>query len=315
MRVLVTGGAGFIGSHVVDRLMSHGVTPLIFDHHRSAHHQAVEHFIGSILDVEALRLAMNGTHAVIHLAAVADVRDVFEDPSYAESVNVRGTLSVLEAARRCNIQRCIYGSTTWVYSDCLSPEVDEETPIPPPSHLYTATKLASEYYCRSYSTLYQLPYTILRFGIPYGPRARDGAVIPLFVGKALRGEPLTVAGDGQQFRQFVYVEDLAEGVVLALKPSAAERVYNLDGEERISIRQIAESVREMVGDGAQIVSTPARPGDFSGKRVDSTRARLELGWRPLTPFREGLQRYIDWYRLRQEQQNQIWSKVDAALRS
>src|SRR3989338_1813089 len=137
MRVLVTGGAGFIGSHVVDRLAAHGVTPLIFDHHRSDHHKETEHFMGSILDVEALRLAMNGVHAVIHLAAVADVKEVFEDPVYAEMVNTRGTLCVLEAARRCKVNRVIYGGTTWVYSDCPQTEVDEETPVSPPSHLYT----------------------------------------------------------------------------------------------------------------------------------------------------------------------------------
>ncbi len=314
MRVVVTGGAGFIGSHVVDRLVAHGVKPLIFDHHRSSVHRDVEHFIGSILDVEALRLAMNGAHAVIHLAAIADVREVFEDPSYAETVNTRGTLCVLEAARRCRIQRLIYGSTTWVYSDCSENEVDEKTPIPPPSHLYTATKIASEYYCRAYAALYKLEYTILRFGIPYGPRARDGAVIPIFVRKALNKEALTVSGDGQQFRQFVYVEDLAEGIVLALKPIAANRIYNLDGSDRISIRQIAETLQGILGD-VEILNTPARPADFSGKVVSSGRAGMELGWKAATPFRDGLEQYLTWYRSREEQQRQTWDKVDATLRS
>ena len=313
MRVLVTGGAGFIGSHVVDRLTAHGVIPLIYDHHRSPYHPDVEYFNGSILDVEGLRLAMNGIHAVIHLAAVADVKEVFEDPSYAETVNVRGTLCVLEAARRCKVSRVIYGSTTWVYSDCKGTEVDEESPIPPPSHLYTATKLASEYYCQAYNRLYGLPATILRFGIPYGPRARDGAVIPIFVQRALKRQPLTIQGDGLQFRQFVYVEDLAEGVVLSLKPAAENRTYNLDGTDRISIRQIAETIRDALGP-TEIVSTPSRPGDFSGKTVRSVRAEKDLGWKASTPFREGVERYIRWLRSRQEQQDKTWSKVDAALR-
>ena len=314
MKVLVTGGSGFIGSHVVDRLAAHGVNPVIYDQQRSLVHPQQEHFLGSILDVEALRVAMNGAHAVIHLAAVADVKDVFEDPSYAETVNTRGTLCVLEAARRCRVKRVIYGSTTWVYSDCPETEVDEETPIPPPSHLYTATKLASEFYCRAYGRLYGLETTVLRFGIPYGPRARDGAVIPIFVGKAFRGEPLTLAGDGSQFRQFVYVEDLAEGVALVLKPAAANRLYNLDGGDRITIRQIAETVREIMG-SAEIAFTPARPGDFSGKAVSSERAAKDLGWRPSTPFREGMARYIAWFRSRHEQQMTSWNKVDAALRA
>ena len=313
MRVLVTGGAGFIGSHVIDRLRAHGVVPLIFDHHRSLFHTDVEHMIGSILDVEALRLAMNGVHAVIHLAAVADVKEVLEDPSYAETVNTRGTLCVLEAARRCRVKRVIYGSTTWVYSDCPQAEVDENTPIPPPSHLYTATKIASEYYCRSYAALYQLEYTILRFGIPYGPRARDGAVIPIFVRKALQGGPLTLAGGGKQFRQFIFVEDLAEGVVLALKPVAAGRTYNLDGQEPVTIAQIAETLGKILGK-VDTVITDGRPGDFGGKKVGIDRAKTELGWASVTPFEEGLKRYIDWYRNREELQIQTWSKVDAALR-
>ncbi len=314
MRVLVTGGAGFIGSHVVDRLLTHGVSPVIYDQQRSMVHLQQEHFLGSILDVEALRVAMNGAHAVIHLAAVADVKDVFDDPSYAEMVNTRGTLCVLEAARRCRVKRVIYGSTTWVYSDCLEAEVDEETPISAPRHLYTATKIASEFYCRAYAQLYGLETTILRFGIPYGPRARDAAVVPSFVAKAFRGEPLTLSGDGAQFRQFIYVEDLAEGIVLALKPIAANRTYNLDGPERIRIRQIAETIQDLMGE-VEIASTPARPGDFSGKGVSSERAEKELGWKPATPFRTGMERYIAWFRSRHEQQMQTWNKVDATLRT
>ena len=314
MRVLVTGGAGFIGSHVVDRLLAHGVIPVIYDQLHSEHHPDVEHFQGSILDVEALRMAMNGAHAVIHLAAVADVKEVFEDPFYAETVNTRGTVCVLEAARRMQVQRVIYGSTTWVYSDCPENDVDEETPIPPPSHFYTVTKLASEFYCRSYRSLYGSETTILRFGIPYGPRARERAVIPAFVRKALNNQPLTVSGDGMQFRQFIYVEDLAEGVVLALKPIAVNRLYNLDGEAPVSIRQIAETIQKILGE-IPIVSTPGRPGDFSGKRVRSARAKEELGWEPRTPIHEGIRRYIDWVRSRQEHQMDTWNKVDAALRT
>lgn len=314
MRVLVTGGSGFIGSHVVDRLREHGVTPRIFDLVRSPHHPVgeVETFLGSLMDPEALRLAMAGCHAVVHLAAVADVRDVHAEPSYAENINTRGTLNVLEAARRAGVGRVVYGSTTWVYSDCPQREVDEDTAIAAPSHLYTATKLAGETYCYSYSGLYDLSYTILRFGIPYGPRARDGAVVPIFVRKAMNGEPLTVAGDGQQFRKFVYVEDLAEGVVRGLMPVARNRVYNLDGRERVSILQIAETVRDTVGD-VEIEHTPARPGDFGGKEVSSVRAEEELGWTASTPFSEGVARYVDWYRARTAGLEETWACVDPIL--
>ena len=116
----------------------------------------------------------------------------------------------------------MYASTIWVYSDCEPEAVDEETLLPPPSHLYTSTKLAGELYCRSYQELFGIDYTILRFGIPYGPRAREAAVIPAFVNRAFKGEPLTLAGDGMQSRRFVYVEDLAEGVVCGLADIAAQ---------------------------------------------------------------------------------------------
>src|SRR5581483_12249445 len=129
----------------------------------------------------------------------ADVKDVLNDPSYSEAINTRGTANVLEAMRLSGVKRIVYGSTTWVYSDCQEVEVDEATPIPPPTHLYTATKLTGEYYCRSYAALYKLEPTILRYGIPYGPRARPGAVIPIFVEKALTGQKISIAGDGSQF--------------------------------------------------------------------------------------------------------------------
>src|SRR5207302_11363259 len=150
----------------------------------------------------------------------ADVGHVQADPVGAERANARATAAVLEAARNAGVKRVVYGSTIWVYSDCPESDVDEDTRLAHPGHLYTAAKLAGEMYCRSYAELYGLDYTILRFGIPYGPRARDATVVAVFVKKALAGEPLTVAGSGAQTRQFVYVKDLADGVVRALAAHA-----------------------------------------------------------------------------------------------
>jgi UDP-glucose 4-epimerase len=312
MRALVTGGSGFIGSHVVDRLRDRGVAVRVFDMVLPTFRSDIEFYHGSLLDLEALRMALSGIDVVYHLAAVADVKDVFDDPYYAESINVRGTLNVLEAARRGKKPRVIYGSTTWVYSEAAGTNVDEQTALRAPSHFYTATKMSSEYYCQSYSRLYGVPVTILRYGIPYGPRARDGAVVPIFVQKALRGEPLTIAGDGSQFRKFVYVEDLAEGNVLAMKPVAANRIYNLDGTERITIKQIAETVQKIVGD-VRIETVPARPGDFSGKEVSSELARTELGWEPRVSFEEGVRRYVAWYRDRVGAEARDAAAVDTML--
>ena len=297
MRVLVTGGGGFIGSHVVDRLIEEGHTPRIFDLSASPYHSPleVETFTGSITDPANLDLAMRDCDAAIHLAAVADVAHVHADPVLAEEVNTRGTLNVLEAACRAEVGRVVYGSTTWVYSDCAEQAVDEETPIPAPRHLYTATKLAGETYCAGYAELFELESTVLRFGIPYGPRARAAGVVAKFTDLALEGKALTIAGDGSQCRSFIYVEDLAAGIVAALAPAAANRTYNLSGDEVVTILEIAETVQEMTG-GCEIVHTPPRPGDFPGKEISNERALAEIDWKAETSFREGVRRYVEWVR-------------------
>ncbi len=296
MKVLVTGGAGFIGSHVVDALIAAGHAVRVLDLAPPQRDPGeVEHCRADLLDLGAVSEAAAGCDAIVHLAAVADVNDVVADPVRAERVNAAGTLNVLEAARRERAGRVVYGSTIWVYSDCEPGAVDEDTPLAPPRHLYSATKLAGELYCRSYAELYGVEYTILRFGIPYGPRAREATVIPAFVRRAEAGEPLEIAGDGQQSRRFVYVEDLAQGVVAALRPEAANRVYNLAGEETTTVLEIAEAVRRNVRDTG-IARTAARGGDFAGKEVSSERALSELGWRPATRFADGIRAYLEWRR-------------------
>jgi UDP-glucose 4-epimerase len=296
-RVLVTGGAGFIGSHAVDALMAVGITPRIFDLRPSPYHpdRDVELALGDIQDRPAVQAAMEDCDAVIHLAAAADVDDVARRPAEAESVNARGTLNVLEAARGAGVARVVYGSTIWVYGAAAG-MVDEDFPLATPDHLYTATKLAGEMYCQAYSRLFDVTCTVLRFGIPYGPRARPAGVLPIFVRKALGGEPLTIAGDGLQSRRFVYVEDLAAGVVAGLAPQAAGRVYNLVGDEDVTIRDIADTVRRLVGD-VDVVHTAARTADFQGVQVSGARAAAELGWHARTSFVEGVRRYIEWTQL------------------
>ena len=275
MRVLVTGGSGFIGSHVVDKLRARGHEPVIYDLRPSPWHRDPAHPVdtrlGSITDREALERALHSCDAVAHLAAVADVNDVHASPEDAERVNARGTVAVLEAARRAGVKRIVYASTIWVYSDCEPDEVDEDTLLPPPSHLYTSTKLAGELYCKAYQELYGIDYTILRFGIPYGPRAREAAVVPAFVNKALRGR----AADAGRRRQPVAQVRLRRGPRRRRRlpgsttwPSTASTTWRQTRTSRSS--RSPSTIKDLMGD-VEIVHTPARPGDFGGKIVS---------WRP-----------------------------------
>ena len=215
-------------------------------------------------------------------------------PTRTDRVNVRGTQVLLEASRDAGVQRFVYASTIWVYGDAVAPDtLDEDAQLGLPKHFYTATKIAGEMYTATYGELYGLEWTILRFGIPYGPRARPTAVVPAFTAKALSGQPLTIAGDGTQSRRFVYVEDLADGVALSLVPAAANRIYNLVGRENTSVRAIARTIRDIVGD-VKIVHVDGRAGDLRGGNISGERAAAELGWEPSTPFVEGVRRYVDW---------------------
>jgi UDP-glucose 4-epimerase len=295
VRVLVTGGSGFIGSHVVDALAAQGHDVCVFDTRPTPYRDDVEVVLGDVTDAESVRAALAGRDAVFHLAACADVDEVRQDPVRSEAVNAQGTLAVLEAARAEGVSRVVYASTIWVYDAYRNGSVvDEDTPLGIPRHFYTATKLAGEMYCSSYGALYDVPFTILRFGIPYGPRAREAAVLPQFVKKALAGDPITIAGTGGQSRRFVYVEDLAEGVASALTPAAANRVYNLVGDESVTVLEIAQVVQRLVRP-VEIVHVESRAGDFAGVEVSGARAAAELGWRARTSFAEGARRYVDWF--------------------
>jgi UDP-glucose 4-epimerase len=281
---------------VVDQLLAAGHEVRVVDARPPLQLDADWHPV-DILDVQKLTEALEGTDATFHLAAMSDVNDIFAAPVESVNLNTLGTVSVLEAARQAEAGRVILASTVWVYSATTKMEVDETTCFEPDTnrHLYVTTKIAAEMMCRDYHTLYGRPYTILRYGIPFGPRMRSDLVIAAFLLRALRGEPLKIDGDGRQERYFVYVEDLARAHVLALGEHAENKVYNLDGSQPVSIRQLAETVRYVVGDVA-VEFGPARPGDFKARVVRSDRALEELGWRPEVSFTEGMQRTLAWYR-------------------
>ena len=295
MRVGVIGGAGFIGSHVVDKLLDAGHDVTVFDIMRP-HRPDVRHVVADILDASRTTVALAGRYDALYLlAAISDVNDVFHIPVESAQVNIMAVGHVLEAARRTGAGRVILASTTWVYALADPEEVDEDTPLRlnRVNHVYTASKLSAEMLCHSYHTLYGVDTTILRYGIPYGPRARLGTVLASFVALAMQGRPIVIQGDGTQWRSLVAVEDLALGNVAALQEAARNQTYNLDGPERIEVRRVAEKVRQFFPD-VQIQHTEKRPGDLRPKVVSSRKALAELGWKPEITFEEGAERYINW---------------------
>jgi UDP-glucose 4-epimerase len=215
-------------------------------------------------------------------------------------MNTFAVARVLEAARRAEAGRVILSSTVWVYQATKGDEVDETTlfDLDTERHLYVSEKLAAEMLCRDYATLFGRPFTVLRYGIPFGPRMRPDLVVAAFLLRAMRGEPLRIDGDGSQERRFVYVEDLAAAHALVLNPVAENRTYNLESNESISIRKLAETVRDLVGD-IEVSFGPARPGDYRARVVRSDRARTELGWEPAHTFEQGLRKTLAWYREQQ----------------
>jgi UDP-glucose 4-epimerase len=298
MRVAVTGGCGFIGSHVVDQLLTAGHQVRVLDVGGGWRNPAAEYLTGDLFDPATLRRGLAGCAAVFHLAGAADVNKVAADPVAAVRLNVEGTARVLDAARAEGCGRVLLASTVWVYGAASGPgELAEDAPVDlrRAGHVYVATKLSAELLVHSYREMYGQHFTILRYGIPYGPRMREELVVARFVRAALDGRPITIAGTGEQQRHYVYVADLADAHVRALDPAATDQTLALEGGAPVSVREIADTVRELVRD-VPVEYVPARTADYQGMSVSGALAKELLDWVPVTPFAEGVHRYLDWLR-------------------
>jgi UDP-glucose 4-epimerase len=297
VRLAVTGGSGFIGSHVVDHLHDAGHEVIVIDT-RPPHRIDVAYRDVDISDLAGLVRATAGCDAVFHLAAVSNVNDAHADPVGTIEINVTGTARVCDAARRNQIGRVILASTVWVYASAPGEgPLTEDAPLAPSGtgHVYTASKVAAEMVMTSFGELYGVPYTILRYGIPFGPRMREELVIPRFMMSARNGTRITIQGDGLQFRNYLYVADLAEAHVLALADAGANEVFNLEGPAPVSIRDVAETARALVNPLAKIEFVAARPGDYAGREISGAKALHVLGWAPKTSFEDGMRQYLEWW--------------------
>jgi len=201
-------------------------------------------------------------------------------------------VKLLKAAVASEVERIVLASTTWVYGNSKV-NVDESTPTPMPDHIYTKSKLGQEHLVHTWHTHYGFPYTILRYGIPYGPRMRSNMAISIFVRKVLRREPITVFGDGNQGRCFIYVEDLAEGNVAALKENGRNEIFNLAGKEFVTLNHVVDNLRQIFGE-IDVSYDNSRSNDFKGVVVDIKKAKSLLGWEPKTPFKVGLRKYLEY---------------------
>jgi len=226
------------------------------------------------------------------------VNDVVADPVWAVRLNVEGTAQVLEAARQTGCARVLFASTVWVYGATLGDgELTEDAPVDlaRAGHVYVSTKLAAELLVHSYREMFGQRFTILRYGIPYGPRMRESLVIARFTRAALDRAAITIAGNGEQQRNYVYVEDLADAHVRALAPAAEDQVLALEGGTPVSVREIADVVQDLV-QPVPIESVPARTADYQGVAISGRAAKELLGWAPVTDFATGVRRYLEWLR-------------------
>jgi UDP-glucuronate 4-epimerase len=313
MRHIVTGGAGFIGSHLVDRLLALGDEVIVVDNFDPFYPRAVkEANLSSAQDNPRFRLveldirdgakirslvSETRPEVVVHLAARAGVRPSIAEPAAYADVNLTGTVHCLEAASRLEPKpRFVYASSSSVYGDRAEGPFRETDPVDLPVSPYAATKKACELMAHTFHHLYGLPVTGLRFFTAFGPRNRPDLAIAKFTRLIDNGSPVPMFGDGTSRRDYTYIDDIVDGVVLAIKACRSHHLYNLGHSEPIALRGMIEAIALALGKPATIEQQPEQSGDVRQTFADLERAGRDLGYRPVTPFDEGLKRYIEWYR-------------------
>ena len=292
LRGVVTGGAGFLGSHVADVLAEAGHDITVVDLNLSAAHRSV---VADLGDPAGLASSFRGAEFVCHLAAIGDVYLAGEKPPLAAKVNVVGTANVCEAALSSGVPALLYASTWEVYGAPKYQPLDEQHPTNP-DHPYNITKLAGERIAISYGHLRQgLRVVALRLGTAYGTRMRPNSVFSIFVQRAKRREPITIQGTGDQVRQFTHARDIGRAFLMALAGAKSGAIYNVVSDESVTIRQLAEQVVAAIP--TRLEFAPPRQGDVASARVSAARIEKDLGWRAQTRFRDGLAELITSYRV------------------
>ena len=303
MHTLVTGGAGFIGSNVVRLLLERGHSVTVFDNLSSGYESNVPRgdvrFVrGDVRDAAAVAAAARGAETIYHLAASVGNKRSIDDPFGDTLTNALGTLHVLEAARHGGARKVVYSSSAGIFGELKTLPIAEDHPIDPITP-YGVSKLAGEKHCLAYARLYDLEAVCLRYFNVYGVHQRYdayGNVIPIFATLMLRGEPITVFGDGEQTRDFINVRDVAAANVLAGETTGVSGAFNLGSATAISINRLVQLLGEAVGEPARVHYGPERPGDVRDSLADISAIRDALGFRPAVEMERGLASYIEWLR-------------------
>lgn len=283
--IAIIGGAGFIGTFTKKELQSHGYNVTIIDIKENSD------ITVDVINYNNVKKALNSKKfdAVYMFAAISDSKENHTDIKHAVNTNIISLTNTLDAMHELGIPRIIFSSTVWVYSVCNATEVNEDTnlSISNSDHIYTTCKLTCEAIIRNYQKVRGIDFTILRYGIAYGPGCHPDTVLSKFISNAISGKPLVVTGNGNIYRNFLYVTDHAIGNRLALSEKAKNQIINLEGAQSISIKNVAERVQVLHGKEVKILYTDERLGDYKGKIVDNSKAKKLLNWEPTVNFLEG----------------------------
>lgn len=297
MRIVVTGGAGFIGGHVAEKLVAAGHEVMIYDKMAPKFRlpDRCEFVQGDILDKAAMMIAMTGKDVLIHAAAMSNTMHCVKFPDRAVELNCLGTVAALEVAQKVGVKRVMVAGSSLISGLLPNGDMCEIVDVGKSYHLYVTTKLFQEMVVRDFQRMYGLPYTVLRYGICYGPRMTHGVVADIFIKKALAGEALTVEGGGQQWRQYLYVEDLADAHVLALDKVAENQTYNVVPDEKVTIMDMAKAIQKVLP-ATKIVETPPRSHDIEVKMMSAEKLKQDLGWSAKMSLEAGIKKTVAWYR-------------------
>src|SRR5438034_2945206 len=310
MRILVTGGAGFIGSHLVDKLLAAGHGVAILDDFNDFYDPQIKHanitgfaketeiYHVDLRDVASVRNVFQRQKfdAIAHLAARAGVRPSIQHPQLYYDTNVTGTLHLLDAARIAGVERFIFASSSSVYGASKTVPFSEDQRLIQTLSPYAATKIAGEFLCSTYSHLYQMRVVAFRYFTVYGPRQRPDLAIHQFTRRIYAGQPIDQFGNGTTRRDYTYIDDVIQGTIATLKYDGSPfDIFNLGESETIQLKDLISAIEKALGKKAKVNRLPEQPGDMPLTCADISKARKLLSYNPATPFTDGLPRFVDWF--------------------